>query len=128
VVKVLRILKITRILKAFKVVEWVLPTPQIMMNLKLYWLLSPVWLVLILRSLIRSRALEDIAVVYLGSAVFKIARLTFVALSCVHIFACIFFRVKVEGANSPGEVIDFYASRGVDENVRAKHCFLSVFN
>jgi hypothetical protein len=62
-----------------------------------------------------SRALEDLAVVYLGSAVFKITRLTFVALFSVHLFACIFFRVKLEGAH---DVAEFYASKSVAENVR----------
>ncbi len=67
------------------------------------------------------RALEDLAVVYLGSAIFKIARLTFVALFCVHLFACLFFRVKMEGANSPDDVVEFYASRHISEDVRSKY-------
>ena len=63
------------------------------------------------------RAIEDLAVVYLGSAVFKISRLTFVALFCVHLFACIFFRVKMESASSPADVVDFYAARNIAEDV-----------
>jgi hypothetical protein len=58
------------------------------------------------------------AVVYLGSAVFKIARLTYVALFFVHLFACMFYRVKMEGADSPAEVVEFYTSRNVAEDVR----------
>jgi hypothetical protein len=65
--------------------------------------------------------LEDLAVVYLGSAVFKIARLALVALFCVHLFACIFFWVKKEAANSPAEVIEFYTSRNVAVNVSSDH-------
>jgi hypothetical protein len=57
------------------------------------------------------------AVVYLGSAVFKIARLTYVALFFVHLFACMFFRVKMEGADNPAEVVEFYTSRNVAEDV-----------
>jgi hypothetical protein len=71
--------------------------------------------------------LEDIAVVYLGSAVFKIARLMFIALFSVHLFACIFYRVKMEGANSPEEILEFYTSRNVVENVRAKNMIMHVF-
>ena len=64
------------------------------------------------------RAIEDIAVVYLGSAVFKISRLTFIALFMVHLFACIFFRAKLAGANSDEEVANFYLSRNIEEDVR----------
>jgi hypothetical protein len=67
--------------------------------------------------------LEDIAVVYLGSAVFKIARLTYVALFCVHLFACIFYRVKMESADDPDEVIRFYTSRNIAEDVS---CSMSI--
>jgi hypothetical protein len=58
--------------------------------------------------------MEDIAVVYLGSAVFKIFRLTFIALFFVHLFACIFFWVKAESAYSAEEVIEFYSSRNAN--------------
>ncbi len=40
------------------------------------------------------RAAEDYAVVYLGASIFKITRLLLVAVSSVHFFACIFFKVK----------------------------------
>ena len=40
------------------------------------------------------RAAEDYAVVYLGASIFKITRLLVVAVSSVHFFACIFFKVK----------------------------------
>ncbi len=67
------------------------------------------------------RAIEDIGVVYLGSAVFKISRLTCIALFSVHLFACIFYRVKIVGANDPEDVIQFYKARNVQEDV--SDCF-----
>ncbi len=63
------------------------------------------------------RALEDVGVVYLGSAVFKIARLTFIALFCVHLFACIFFRVKELSAADPADVVAFYTSKDILDDV-----------
>ena len=63
------------------------------------------------------RAVEDIGVVYLGSAVFMIARLTFIALFSVHLFACIFYRVKIISANSVDDVVQFYSSRNIEEDV-----------
>jgi hypothetical protein len=61
--------------------------------------------------------IEDYAVVYFGSAIFKITRLLFIATSSVHFFACIFYRVKILSAASAEDVISFYTSRNVDENV-----------
>ncbi len=55
--------------------------------------------------------------IYLGSAVFKIARLLFIAMFSVHIFACIFFRVKVASASLPEDVTAFYASKNVPDDV-----------
>ena len=43
---------------------------------------------------------------------------------CVHLYACVFFRVKEESAASPEDVASFYSSRGVDENV--SYCWLGV--
>ena len=86
------------------------------------------------------RVIEDYAVLYFGPAMFKIARLLLVALMwavlldmidlwciymiglgnlsrSVHIFACMFFRVKKESAFHPDDVTTFYSSRGIDENV-----------
>ena len=63
------------------------------------------------------RAVEDFGVIYLGSASFKIARLLFVAMFSVHLFACIFFRVKIVSATSPEDVSSFYTSRNVAEDV-----------
>jgi hypothetical protein len=54
---------------------------------------------------------EDYGVVYLGSAIFKIARLTFIALFFVHLFACIFYRVKETSAESPEDVAAFYSAK-----------------
>jgi hypothetical protein len=63
------------------------------------------------------RGVEDYGVIYLGSPVFKIARLLFVAMFSVHLFACIFFRVKVSSASTPEDVAMFYTSKNVPENV-----------
>jgi hypothetical protein len=41
------------------------------------------------------RVLEDYAVVFFGSALFKTLRLFIVAAFSIHFFACIFYRVKV---------------------------------
>ena len=64
-----------------------------------------------------SRVVEDYAVVYFGSSVFKIARLLIVATFSVHFFACVFFRVKLNSAASEADVVEFYVSRNVQENV-----------
>ncbi len=63
------------------------------------------------------RVVEDYGVIYLGSPVFKIARLLFVAMFSVHLFACIFYLVKVSSAASPEDVTAFYTSRNVEEYV-----------
>ncbi len=55
--------------------------------------------------------------IYLGSPVFKIARLLFIAMFSVHLFACIFFRVKVISAPTTEDVAAFYTSRNVAEDV-----------
>jgi hypothetical protein len=65
------------------------------------------------------RMLEDYAVLYFGSAMFKIGRLLVIAMMCVHIFACVFYRVKKESAASPDDVAAFYVSKAVDPNVSA---------
>jgi hypothetical protein len=63
--------------------------------------------------------LEDYSVLYFGSAMFKIGRLLLIAMMCVHVFACLFFRVKKESAASPDDVTAFYASKAVDPDVGA---------
>ncbi len=86
------------------------------------------------------RSLEDFGVVYLGSAIFKISRLTFIALFFVHLFACIFFRVKESSAASVDDVVAFYASKNIQENVsviiswnsdapffQTKHCIILFY-
>ncbi len=65
------------------------------------------------------RDLEDYAVVYFGSAVFKIVRLLLVAIFSVHFFACIFFRVKDLSAENHEDVNEFYASKHVASDVSA---------
>jgi hypothetical protein len=72
--------------------------------------------------------MEDYAVVYFGSAVFKTMKLLLLAIFSVHIFACLFYRVKDISAASRDEVIDFYASRDVAEDVRTSvPYFLNLF-
>ena len=65
------------------------------------------------------RVVEDYGVIYLGSPVFKIARLLFVAMFSVHLFACIFYRVKISSAFTPEDVVTFYSTKNVAENVSA---------
>jgi hypothetical protein len=69
-----------------------------------------------------NRVIEDYIVLYFGPAIFKISRLLFFAMSCVHMFACIFFRVKKDSAESTDAVDQFYISRNVNPNV--SQCFL----
>ena len=63
------------------------------------------------------RAVEDYAVVYIGSAVFKIMRLLAVATFSVHLFACMFFRVKLASASTIDDVAAFYSSRDIKDDV-----------
>jgi hypothetical protein len=63
--------------------------------------------------------IEDYAVVHFGSAMFKIFRLLFLAIFCVHFFACVFFAVKTGSAASADDVVEFYTSRNVAEDVSA---------
>jgi hypothetical protein len=63
---------------------------------------------------------EDYGVIYLGSGIFKIARLLFIAMFSVHMFACVFFRVKIVSAAVPEDVTAFYTSRNVASNVSRK--------
>ncbi len=71
-----------------------------------------------MKSCIVSRAFEDIGVVYLGASIFKIIRLACIALFCVHLFACLFFRVKLASAESLEDVVAFYAAKNVADQVR----------
>jgi hypothetical protein len=65
-----------------------------------------------------SRAIEDYAVVYFGSAIFKIARLAIVGTITVHICACVFYSVKKTYAVSQDDVVQFYDARGISQGVR----------
>ena len=65
--------------------------------------------------------------IYLGSAVFKIARLLFVAMVSVHLFACIFFRVKVISAASDDDVAEFYTAKNVAADVSILVCIDQLF-
>jgi hypothetical protein len=56
-------------------------------------------------------------VLYFGSAIFKITRLLFVAMSAVHVFACVFYRVKRESVASTEDFDQFFLSRNVSPNV-----------
>ena len=63
------------------------------------------------------RVVEDYGVIYLGSAVFKIARLLFIAMFSVHMFACIFYRIKIVSAYAAEDVTLFYTSKNVPVDV-----------
>jgi hypothetical protein len=75
------------------------------------------------------RTLEGYAVLYFGPATFKIARLLFTAVLCIHIFACLFYRVKKDGAEKPEDVEHFYHSRNADPTARTRliHNLLITF-
>ncbi len=60
---------------------------------------------------------------YFGSAIFKIARLLFIAMLCVHFFACIYYRVKRDSTPNPDDVEAFYQSRYVDQEVSNRTSF-----
>ncbi len=60
---------------------------------------------------------------YFGSAIFKIARLLFIFMLCVHIFACIYYRVKLDTTLNPNDVEEFYASNNVSQNVSSSTSF-----
>ena len=68
------------------------------------------------------RTIEDYVVIYFGSAMFKLGRLLLIASFSVHLFACIFFRVKESSAASQDDVAAFYASKGVSTDVRDLPC------
>jgi hypothetical protein len=57
--------------------------------------------------------IEDYAVVFFGSAWYKMLRLFFVAGFAVHLFACIFFQVKSNNDN----VTAFYSAKNVVDDV-----------
>jgi hypothetical protein len=65
-----------------------------------------------------TRRIEDYAVIYFGAALFKIIRLLSVGTFSVHMFACIFFRVKIASANNPDDVAAFYQSKNVEDEVK----------
>ncbi len=104
IVKILRILKIIRLIKAVKVVECVFPYVHSSVR-QCDWSCH-------------DRTIEDYAVVYLGSALFKVARLVIIAMYTVHFGACIFFRVKMNSAETPEDVTAFYASKHIRDDVR----------
>jgi hypothetical protein len=64
------------------------------------------------------RVLEGYVVLYFGSATFKVVRLLFIAVLCVHLFACLFYRVKKDGAESQEDIDHFYYSHSINPTVR----------
>ena len=76
----------------------------------------------------RRRKVEDYAVIYFGSALFKIGRLLLFASVSVHLFACIFFRVKESSAASKDDIASFYAAKGVAEDVRVNPRLLRLLS
>jgi hypothetical protein len=68
------------------------------------------------------RILQDYVVLYFGSSMYKIARLLVIAMISVYLFACAFYRVKKESADSPEDVESFYESRNVLSTVCIFSC------
>jgi hypothetical protein len=60
----------------------------------------------------------DYMVLVLGHSLFAILRLMFLAMMCIHLFACVFYRIKKDGAASEDDVIAFYKFFRVDSTVR----------
>ena len=67
--------------------------------------------------------MEDYMVLVLGHPVFAILRLLLFVMISVHLFACIFYRIKKDGAASEDDVIAFYKYFRVDSTVS---CTLQV--
>ncbi len=65
--------------------------------------------------------------VYIGSAVFKILKLLAVATFSVHLFACMFYRIKVMSSATDEDVKRFYAERNVDDDVSNEAGIFSGF-
>ena len=57
---------------------------------------------------------------------FKIIKLLTVATFSVHLFACMFFRVKVASAATVDDVVEFYTLRDIEKDVSSPCSFLSV--
>ena len=66
---------------------------------------------------LHARLIEDYVVLSMGMAFYKILRLLLLALMCVHVFACLFYRVKKESAISQDDVEGFYHSRNSNSTV-----------
>jgi hypothetical protein len=67
-------------------------------------------------------------VVYFGSSLFKILRLLIIAIFSIHLFACIFYRVKETSALSPDDVTEFYISRNAADDVSlSEYALLRLF-
>uniref|UniRef100_A0A7S0MT42 Ion transport domain-containing protein n=1 Tax=Cryptomonas curvata TaxID=233186 RepID=A0A7S0MT42_9CRYP len=60
--------------------------------------------------------IQDYAVLYFGSAIFKIGRLLIIAMLGVHIFACIYYRIKRDTTPNSDDVEAFYQSKYVDQD------------
>lgn len=65
-----------------------------------------------------SRVIEDYAVVFFGSAAFKMLRLFLVAAFSVHLFACVFYRVK-DSSDDQDAVMSFYEVKEASYDVSA---------
>ena len=74
------------------------------------------------RAAAPGRSVRDYTVYFFGSSFFKIARLLFIALICVHFFACAFYRVKKGSAASQEDIDAFYQTRGVKPTV-SRRCW-----
>ncbi len=63
------------------------------------------------------RVVEGYVVLCFGAATFKITRLLCIAMLSVHLFACLFYRVKKDSAESQDDLDFFYESRNVNSTV-----------
>ena len=63
------------------------------------------------------RVVEDYSVAFFGSACFKLLRLFVFAAFNIHLFACIFYRVKDQDDDAVA-VAQFYDARNVQVDVR----------
>ena len=67
------------------------------------------------------RVLEDYAVVFFGSVLFKIIRLFVVAAFVIHLHACLFYRIKVAFCTTMHRPRTKALFKGVQACVKNKH-------
>jgi hypothetical protein len=60
---------------------------------------------------------QDYMVLVVGHPAYAILRLLLIAMIAIHLFACLFYRIKKESAASQEEVVVFYKAFNVDSTV-----------